>query len=266
MGNSNCGAPITGGVPGILPTQCNPTGSGDMCVSDWGESYCHAILNTEACGYDGGDCCPSTCEGELCSFTSVSDCLDPNAIENSGLSLIVFDNIATVKGAAPNAQVAILSSNIAEPTTVPDSAEYCAGAELDIAFNLPPEQGFPDTFIADSSGVVVNEVEIIGNFRNRCPLVLQVVELLDDGTCRKSNVAFIQRFLPKKWNASTCSDYGFDWCTSFACGGEPYEMPCCQSPQFWCDVPVDCGVNDNGTPDGNTGPDKCREYWLAPDL
>ena len=46
------------------------------------DGACDADNNNTACGYDGGDCCISTCGAEGgCSFSSF-DCLDPSAEEN----------------------------------------------------------------------------------------------------------------------------------------------------------------------------------------
>lgn len=53
-------------------------------ASTVGDGYCDAFyyssdahLNTEACGWDGGDCCPSTCVGD-CDHV-VYECKDPEA-------------------------------------------------------------------------------------------------------------------------------------------------------------------------------------------
>ena len=42
------------------------------------DSLCHGHTNTPECGYDGGDCCESTCVGPHCGMWGYS-CLDPNA-------------------------------------------------------------------------------------------------------------------------------------------------------------------------------------------
>lgn len=48
-----------------------------------GDGYCDGAqdgYNTEACGYDGGDCCETTCvDGEYGCGTNEFECLDPNA-------------------------------------------------------------------------------------------------------------------------------------------------------------------------------------------
>ena len=49
---------------------------------DWfGSSYHH---NVEACGYDGGDCCQTTCQGTLCGQNGYH-CQDPNATTAASL-------------------------------------------------------------------------------------------------------------------------------------------------------------------------------------
>ena len=61
----------------------------------WGDGYCdmwyHDLtlhLNTAICGWDGGDCCPSTCStesGDDCD-NPIYDCLDPNATDYGTVS------------------------------------------------------------------------------------------------------------------------------------------------------------------------------------
>ena len=41
-------------------------------------NYSDLSNNSEACAYDGGDCCESTCRGPTCSQVEL-DCQDPNA-------------------------------------------------------------------------------------------------------------------------------------------------------------------------------------------
>ena len=58
------------------------------CVSSWiGDGYCDDLNNTDACGWDGGDCCASTCGSgsSNCSGSNLlNNCLDPSACENTG--------------------------------------------------------------------------------------------------------------------------------------------------------------------------------------
>ncbi|CAM9527606.1 unnamed protein product, partial [Ectocarpus sp. 13 AM-2016] len=53
------------------------------CVADMiGDAYCDEPNNVEECGYDGGDCCPCTCEDiptYPCGSFSRFSCVDPNA-------------------------------------------------------------------------------------------------------------------------------------------------------------------------------------------
>ena len=43
-----------------------------------GDGLCHGSTNVPECGYDGGDCCESTCQGINCGAWGYP-CLDPNA-------------------------------------------------------------------------------------------------------------------------------------------------------------------------------------------
>ena len=55
-------------------------------ISFVSDGYCDSENNTGGCGWDGGDCCPSTCV-DTPSYTcsdSVSSCQDPSACENIG--------------------------------------------------------------------------------------------------------------------------------------------------------------------------------------
>ena len=60
-------------------------------IPDWiGDGYCDAWTdyNNPECGYDGGDCCESTCVDDLynCGEWSSFQCIDPNASENQNVS------------------------------------------------------------------------------------------------------------------------------------------------------------------------------------
>ena len=43
-----------------------------------GDGTCDRSMNTEACAFDGGDCCASTCQGVVCGSRGF-DCADPEA-------------------------------------------------------------------------------------------------------------------------------------------------------------------------------------------
>ena len=79
------------------PNACENTGEceepdpggpdADGCTQDWlQDGYCDADNNSEACAFDGGDCCPSTCLPDLAYDCGAAgwDCTDPNACENTG--------------------------------------------------------------------------------------------------------------------------------------------------------------------------------------
>ena len=80
----------TGGAVGdCSESSDNPDtqpGPDDACVvadaSYIGDGYCDGDdYNTEACGYDGGDCCETTCvDGEYGCGTNEFVCLDPSAL------------------------------------------------------------------------------------------------------------------------------------------------------------------------------------------
>ena len=50
-----------------------------------GDGWCDGLNNVVACGFDGGDCCSSTCnaDGYVCGENSSFHCVDPEAVENS---------------------------------------------------------------------------------------------------------------------------------------------------------------------------------------
>ena len=48
------------------------------CGSTAGDGWCDAKWNTDACGWDGGDCCQDTCVGNACGRT-VFACADPGS-------------------------------------------------------------------------------------------------------------------------------------------------------------------------------------------
>lgn len=267
MGNSPPGKPIVSPVPGAPP--------GSTCagyLGDWNDGYCHDQLNNAACGYDGGDCCPSTCgvgnPFYLCYTTDLDDCVDPNAEENGGLKVqanFVDTLEITVTGAEPNSTVFVWTGLEINPFTIPDDKDTCPGLELDVEFGAR----IPESFIADNNGQVrVKKSDTLGRnlgMTNPADVCSNLLQAFETSSCKKSNIAFIQEFRPTLWNSDSCYDHGFDWCTNFFCP-EPIEYRnCCQSYQYYCDVAVGCSADHNGTPDDTTGPDQCRAYWLNND-
>jgi len=272
MGNSPPGQPIIAPVPGAPP--------GTACIGylgDWNDGYCHDGLNTAACGYDGGDCCPSTCNignvGRLCYTTTITDCVDPNAEENNGLKVQVNyiddDTEVTVTGAQPGSTVVVWTSRDINPFVIPDDNDYCPGLELELEYG----QRVPQRFIADNNGQVrVKKSDTLGRNLDSadpagcCSNMFQAIEVVQNSSCKKSNIAFLQEWRPLLWEPDTCDDHGFEWCYNFACA-EPIEYRnCCQEAQYFCDVAVGCSADHNGTPDDTTGPDVCRAYWLNNDV
>ena len=49
-------------------------------ASHVGDGFCDFDYNSDACGWDNGDCCASTCDGNYCG-TTVFACVDPNATD-----------------------------------------------------------------------------------------------------------------------------------------------------------------------------------------
>ena len=56
------------------------------CIGSWiADGWCDAENNLVECGYDGGDCCPSTCESSYYQCGDFPfDCIDPQACEVTG--------------------------------------------------------------------------------------------------------------------------------------------------------------------------------------
>jgi len=245
MGNYySDGYAITDPVPGAPP--------GSECIGyigDWNDGRCNAFLNTAACGYDGGDCCLSTCgvgNPFSCSGFGI-DCLDPNAEENGGLKLQVnYKEVTnfevTVSGAQPGSTVVVWTGTEIDPFVLPDNNDYCPSLEVDVEFR----KRIPEQYIADNSGQVL----VMNNLDTDdpafcCRNLFQAIEILQDGSCKKSNTAFLQEWRPEPWDSLTCEDHGQEYCNTY---------DCCQSPLFFCDCEEDCNAS--------SGPDICRAYWL----
>jgi len=64
---------------------CEEGGGNDGWI---GDGYCDSGNNNDACGFDGGDCCPSTCVDGTYSCASYGgdcdDCIDPSAEDANG--------------------------------------------------------------------------------------------------------------------------------------------------------------------------------------
>jgi hypothetical protein len=69
-----------GGCDVVLPSDCEVAGGVDSYI---GDGWCDSSNNNSGCGYDGGDCCPSTCVDATYSCASYGgdcdDCIDPDA-------------------------------------------------------------------------------------------------------------------------------------------------------------------------------------------
>ena len=56
------------------------------CIDGWiSDGWCDIQNNREECGFDGGDCCPSTCEDSMYFCGDYQwICIDPEACETTG--------------------------------------------------------------------------------------------------------------------------------------------------------------------------------------
>ena len=63
--------------------------------SHFQDGWCDLASNSEACGWDGGDCCGDTCQGHYCGST-VFACVDPSSIyqRTCNASAAVLDDIS----------------------------------------------------------------------------------------------------------------------------------------------------------------------------
>ena len=81
----------------------NPTCSAE--AASLGDGICQSANNTEACNFDGGDCCVSTCSGD-CTDIGAQTCEDPHASENDGCANLACD---APEDTCNDAQDAVLS-------------------------------------------------------------------------------------------------------------------------------------------------------------
>ncbi|CAM9232379.1 unnamed protein product [Ectocarpus sp. 6 AP-2014] len=71
----------TGTTTSTVDEDDEPGGSYEDCdFSFAGDGKCHEDLNTEVCGYDGGDCCSCTCEPGAFNCGGGYNCIDPEAV------------------------------------------------------------------------------------------------------------------------------------------------------------------------------------------
>ena len=68
--------------PGTDPGSETCTGNQSYLADGW----CDTSTNSQVCGWDGGDCCESTCVDAtyICGYFASFNCLDPAACENTG--------------------------------------------------------------------------------------------------------------------------------------------------------------------------------------
>jgi len=290
------GASIGLDISGVLPGQDN------LCENaiapsfkDWADGWCDDGLNSAACGWDGGDCCRST---YVHSWNTDGPCLDPDTLENGGLSLRVSYTYmqgperleVTVKGARPGAVLALAGSRRPPSSfVVPeawgpdvsasgDVSSPCGGFEIDLVPFFSKTVLSSDDNATVTMSLTGQELGIdrhaLGEtvaVRTLCSHTFQVIESTAAG-CRKSNLAFARDLRHEFWTPNSCSDHGFCWCDGFASyqyygDDDSTANQCCQDCQYWCDVPVNCPAGSKGFPTYQTdekGPDACIMYWLTP--
>jgi hypothetical protein len=94
MSLSRDGSSLVVGAPGVAKAYVYTWSECIVRYLNWvGDGYCDDVsndnntgYNTPQCGYDGGDCCDSTCvdtQSFTCGIDSNYECKDPNACPNS---------------------------------------------------------------------------------------------------------------------------------------------------------------------------------------
>ena len=89
---------------GLVPNDSTDTGASASepgtnteatCIDSWvADGWCDIQNNRETCGFDGGDCCPSTCEDSMYFCGDYQwICIDPDACETTGECDPAPDNI-----------------------------------------------------------------------------------------------------------------------------------------------------------------------------
>ncbi|MEC9465872.1 MAG: hypothetical protein VX834_08815 [Myxococcota bacterium] len=196
----------------IDPLACENTGECapvPTCMDNWlGDGWCDEQNNIEACGFDDGDCCASTCQPDLVYACGDEpyDCLDPNACENLGNcedsnpcdELLMGDGICD-------------SGNNNDSCTY-DSGDCCPSTCPETAAELCGTQGWAciDPNACETTGACDPAPPCIPNWTA-------------DGWCDNAN------------NVETCGWDGGDCCSStcdmtsdYGCAGSPFD---CQDPE-----------------------------------
>jgi len=94
LDGSTCAGPYVCLNPNALENLLRTTSCNVLPFSWVGDGYCDGYslafgdetynLNTDGCGWDGGDCCLSTCS-DCANVNESKICIDPNATENANL-------------------------------------------------------------------------------------------------------------------------------------------------------------------------------------
>eukprot|EP00752_Nemacystus_decipiens_P013054 g11547.t1 len=160
---------------------CAVVQSGASCGydgGDIGDGYCDPDTNVASCGYDGGDCCPCSCSGSACVFSSF-DCVDPDA----------EDEFYECK--APPAAPRPCSADVQREWVVDDSAQAqalttavnCSGGSFEVEWRGAIVVDEP-IYVADGttltvSGVAGSLASIDGNSSTRLFTVVNAALHLD---------------------------------------------------------------------------------------
>ena len=68
-----------GFIEGVIESRASSTSTCDASADTLGDGYCDGSANNEACGYDAGDCCESTCtDGNYTCGENGYDCVNPD--------------------------------------------------------------------------------------------------------------------------------------------------------------------------------------------
>ena len=120
---------------------CSNSAVGDGFCDDWGG------LNRASCNWDGGDCCPGTCQpgtNDTCGNANCADCIDPNAEQPCALSCsssFVNDGYCDNANGLNNAKCNWDGGDCCPGTCFPSEYYFCRAAACDVC--LDPEAQEP---------------------------------------------------------------------------------------------------------------------------
>ena len=247
------------------------TASESECIGDWiSDGWCDIQNNSEACGWDGGDCCPSTCEDREYTCGDYQwICMDPEACESTGECEPAPDNVEiTLEEYCEMYPEACYNQE--------DCEQYPELCDPELYCEMYPEncvtyqeycEMFPEDPICESydegSAEEPSENEIDAN---GC-----LSEWIGDGWCDDLNNNDACGWDDGDCCASTCIDDPYNCTESFLNCQDPSacentgEEPCEEPPSQFCITnPEYCAYYEClGQPDAN--PDACYEAAYGDD-